>query len=76
MSLLKKIRRYSVFYFVTSLCFVFPLQAKVFSKDLLQDMAVTYIGKQVGTLQNTNIQLSALPLDSRIPDRVCNTELE
>ena len=76
MSLLKKIRRYSVFYFVTSLCFAFPLHAKVFSKDLLQDMAVAYIAKQIGTLQNTNIQLSALPLDSRIPDRVCNTELE
>ena len=76
MSLLKKIRRYSVFYILASLCFVLPLQAKVFSKDLLQEMAVTYVSEQIDTTTDTKTHLSTLPLDSRIPDRICNTPLD
>ena len=38
MSLLKKTRRYSVFYFLASLCFTLPLKAQVFSKELLQEL--------------------------------------
>ncbi|GAB0112346.1 flagellar basal body P-ring formation chaperone FlgA [Pseudoalteromonas distincta] len=76
MSLLKKIKRYSVFYFVTSICFAWNLQAKVFDKDLLQNMAISYVATQINDLDNKKIQLSALPLDSRIPDRTCLTDLE
>ena len=76
MSLLKKIRRYSVFYILSSLCFVLPLQAKVFSKDLLQEMAVTYVAEQIDTSSDAKTHLSTLPLDSRIPDRICNTPLD
>ncbi|TMN85865.1 MULTISPECIES: flagellar basal body P-ring formation chaperone FlgA [unclassified Pseudoalteromonas] len=73
MSLLKKIKRYSVFYFVASLGFAFPVSAQVFSKALLQEMAVNYIAEQIGERDSKQIQLSALPLDSRIPDRACST---
>ncbi|MBB1386408.1 flagellar basal body P-ring formation protein FlgA [Pseudoalteromonas sp. SG45-5] len=76
MSLLKKIRRYSVFYFVASLSLVFSVQAKVFDKDLLQEMAISYVAAQINISNDTQLDLSALPLDSRIPDRTCNTEPE
>ncbi|ALQ08985.1 MULTISPECIES: flagellar basal body P-ring formation chaperone FlgA [Pseudoalteromonas] len=76
MSLLKKVRRYSVFYFVASLSFALPLHAKVFNKDLLQEIAISYVADQIGSTENTKIQLSALPLDSRIPDRTCQNALE
>jgi flagella basal body P-ring formation protein FlgA len=76
MSLLKKVRRYSVFYFVASLCLTSHLHAKVFSKDLLQEMAVSYVATQISTTNDSKTQLSALPLDSRIPDRSCNTAPE
>jgi len=76
MSLLKKVRRYSVFYFVASLCLATPLHAKVFSKDLLQEMAVSYVAKQINTNDSDKTQLSALPLDSRIPDRICKSPIE
>ncbi|WP_050548204.1 flagellar basal body P-ring formation chaperone FlgA [Pseudoalteromonas sp. BSi20652] len=39
-------------------------------------MAVAFITDQIGTSNSTNIELSALPLDSRIPDRNCDSELE
>jgi len=76
MSLLKKVRRYSVFYFVASLCLATPLHAKVFSKDLLQEMAVSYVAKQINNTDTSKTQLSALPLDSRIPDRICISPLQ
>lgn len=76
MSLFKKIRRYSVFYILTSLCLTLPLEAKVFSKDLLQEMAITYVATLINTTDETKIQLSSLPLDDRIPDRSCNSEPE
>ncbi|KTF12822.1 Flagella basal body P-ring formation protein FlgA [Pseudoalteromonas carrageenovora] len=76
MSLLKKVRRYSVFYFVASLCLATPLHAKVFSKDLLQEIAVSYVANQINTNDSDKTQLSALPLDSRIPDRICKSPLE
>ncbi|WP_166108927.1 flagellar basal body P-ring formation chaperone FlgA [Pseudoalteromonas sp. Z9A5] len=72
MSLLKKVRRYSVFYFVASLCLAFPLHAKIFNKDLLQEMAVSYVTTKIGDIDNNKMQISALPLDSRIPDRNCD----
>lgn len=73
MSLLKKIKRYSVFYFVTSLGMAFPVSAQVFTKASLQEMAVKYIAEQIGEHDSEQIHLSALPLDSRIPDRACST---
>ena len=76
MSLLKKTRRYSVFYFLASLCFALPLKAQVFSKELLQEMAVSYVAQKAVTTNDNKIQFSALPLDSRIPDRQCNSEPE
>ncbi|WP_171039587.1 flagellar basal body P-ring formation chaperone FlgA [Pseudoalteromonas sp. S1609] len=76
MSLLKKIRRYSVFYFLASLCFTLPLKAQVFSKESLQEMAVSYVAQKAVTTNDNKIQFSALPLDSRIPDRHCNSEPE
>ena len=68
MSLLKKIKRYSVFYFVTSLGMAFPVSAQVFTKASQQEMAVKYIAEQIGEHDSEQIHLSALPLDSRIPD--------
>ncbi|MBB1407370.1 flagellar basal body P-ring formation chaperone FlgA [Pseudoalteromonas nigrifaciens] len=76
MSLLKKIRRYSVFYVLTSLCLTLPLEAKVFSKDILQQMAITHVAAQINNLDESKIQLSALPLDPRTPDRSCESEPE
>jgi flagellar basal body P-ring formation protein FlgA len=76
MRLFKKIRRYSVFYVLASLCFTLPLEAKVFTKELLQEMAIAHVAAQLPVADENKIQLSALPLDSRIPDRHCNTEPE
>ena len=74
MSLLKKVRRYSVFYFLASLCLAAPLHAKVFSKDLLQEIAISHIAEQVTVPLEKNVEITALALDSRIPDRVCENE--
>ena len=76
MSLLKKVRRYSVFYFLASLCLATPLHAKVFSKDLLQEIAISHIAEQVNVPLEKNVEITALALDSRIPDRVCENEPE
>jgi len=76
MSLLKKVRRYSVFYFLASLCLATPLHAKVFSKDLLQEIAISHIAEQVTVPLEKNVEITALALDSRIPDRVCENEPE
>jgi flagella basal body P-ring formation protein FlgA len=76
MSLLKKVRRYSVFYFLASLCLATPLHAKVFSKDLLQEIAISHIAEQVTVPLEENVEITALALDSRIPDRVCENEPE
>lgn len=74
MSLLKKIKRYSVFYFVASLCIANSAYAQVFNKIQLQEMAINYVANQIGDMDEKRIKLSALPLDSRIPDRSCNTQ--
>ncbi|GEB72761.1 flagellar basal body P-ring biosynthesis protein FlgA [Pseudoalteromonas carrageenovora] len=52
------------------------MHAKVFSKDLLQEIAVSYVANQINTNDSDKTQLSALPLDSRIPDRICKSPLE
>ncbi|WP_404338831.1 flagellar basal body P-ring formation chaperone FlgA [Pseudoalteromonas mariniglutinosa] len=75
MSLLKKSRRYSVFYFLTSLMLVSPVNAKVFDKEHLQQMAIKFVSNQLPNHQDSKQQLSALPLDSRIPDRDCQSPL-
>lgn len=76
MSLFKKTRRYSVFYILASLCFTSPLKAQSFSKELLQEMAVSYVANKANPTDDTKVKFSALPLDSRIPDRQCNTKPE
>nr|WP_305143296.1 flagellar basal body P-ring formation chaperone FlgA [Pseudoalteromonas spiralis] len=39
-------------------------------------MAVSYVAQKAVTTNDNKIQFSALPLDSRIPDRQCNSEPE
>ncbi|BDF95044.1 flagellar basal body P-ring formation chaperone FlgA [Pseudoalteromonas haloplanktis] len=73
MSLLKKSRRYSVFYFLASLCLVTPLTAQTYSKEQLQELAVSYIYDQLDPATADDKQLNALSLDSRIPDRSCES---
>ena len=74
MSLLKKSRRYSVFYFLSSLLFATQLQAEVYNNEQLQQLAVDFVSEHMPDL-NTTPQISALPLDSRIPDRLCESPL-
>lgn len=76
MSSLKKIKRYSVFYFVASLGLSLNLKAAVFNKNVLQNMAVSYIETKIYNIDHQTMQLNALTLDSRIPDRDCNTALD
>ncbi|WP_149981592.1 flagellar basal body P-ring formation chaperone FlgA [Pseudoalteromonas rhizosphaerae] len=75
MSLLKKSRRYSVFYFLASLCLVTPLYAQTYSKEQLQELAVSHVYDQLDPNTADDKELSALTLDSRIPDRGCNSDL-
>ena len=73
MSLLKKNRRYSVFYFLASLCLVKPLCAQTYTKEKLEELAVSYIHEQLDPTDADDKQLSALSLDNRIPDRSCDS---
>ena len=74
MSLLKKSRRYSVFYFLTSLLFTTQLQAEVYNTEQLQQIAIDFVSEQLPDLDTTP-QISALPLDSRIPERLCESPI-
>lgn len=74
MSLLKKSRRYSVFYFLASQFLVSPLYAQSYSKEELQELAVSYVADQLGPSHPETRQLNALTLDSRIPDRSCQSQ--
>jgi flagella basal body P-ring formation protein FlgA len=74
MSLLKKSRRYSVFYFLSSLLFATHLQAEVYNNEQLQQIAIDFVSEQIPDL-DTAPQVSALPLDSRIPERLCESPL-
>ncbi len=74
MSLLKKSRRYSVFYLLTSLFFATQLHAEVYNSKQLQQIAVDFVSEQMPDL-STSPQISALPLDSRIPDRLCESPI-
>jgi len=74
MSLLKKSRRYSVFYFLASLLLSTQLHAEVYNHQQLQQIAIDFISEQITDLDSTP-QVSALPLDSRIPDRPCQLPL-
>ena len=69
MSLLKKSRRYSVFYFLSSLLFATQLQAEVYNNEQLQQIAVDFVSEHMPDL-NTTPHISALPLDSRLPERL------
>ncbi|MFY8326028.1 flagellar basal body P-ring formation chaperone FlgA [Pseudoalteromonas sp. ZZD1] len=73
MSLLKKSRRYSVFYFLASLCLVSPVYGQIYSKENLQTLAISYIRNQLKPINDEQTQIKALTLDSRIPDRSCAT---
>jgi len=73
MSLLIKIKRYSVFYFLASFCLSFPLHAKIFSKEQLQEIATSYIKEKIN---NPEVTINALPVDPRTPNRHCQSELE
>ena len=74
MSLLKKSRRYSVFYFLASLLSITQVHAEVYKNEQLQQIAIDFVSEQLTDLESTP-QVSALPLDSRIPDRVCESPL-
>jgi flagella basal body P-ring formation protein FlgA len=78
MSLLKKTRRYSVFYFLASLCIALPVKAEVFTKEALEALAITYIDEKIKSQANPHkeLKLSTVPLDERLPDRNCDSELE
>ena len=75
MSLLKKSRRYSVFYFLASLFLVSPTSAQTFNKEKLQELALNYVQSQLPSNESVERQLNALSLDSRIPNRDCKSEL-
>ncbi|MGJ8484018.1 flagellar basal body P-ring formation chaperone FlgA [Pseudoalteromonas sp. SYSU M81236] len=74
MSLLKKSRRYSVFYFLASLLSITQVHAEVYKNEQLQQIAIDFVSEQLTDLESTP-QVSALPLDSRIPDRACESPL-
>ena len=74
MSLLKKSRRYSVFYFLASLCLVSPAYGQLYSKEKLQTLATSYIRDQLQPVSDEQTKISALSLDSRIPERNCTTK--
>ncbi|MBQ4831812.1 flagellar basal body P-ring formation protein FlgA [Pseudoalteromonas sp. MMG010] len=77
MSLLKKSRRCHFFYFLVSLFLFFPVKAKVFTKEALAEIATNYVEAKIKAQTNppTGLELSVAPLDPRIADRNCDSEL-
>lgn len=71
MRLLKKTRRYRVFYLLASLSLALPVKAQVFTNNTLQKMAVSYVAEKMNAINSESIEISAAPLDERLPDRYC-----
>ncbi|SFC25252.1 flagellar basal body P-ring formation chaperone FlgA [Pseudoalteromonas denitrificans] len=74
MSLFKKNHHKFIFFMLLALLSN-NIAAKIYSKNELQLLAINYVKQHLPELSEGKRELSALSLDSRIPDKNCETQL-
>lgn len=76
MSLFKKVDRFLAINILIIASYCNPGYAKSYTKLALQQIAIDFVAENLAPLTSGKRQLSAAPLDPRIPERSCNRDLQ